>query len=239
MLLRLRNSVASMTGMSRAQERTANNLANAGTIGFKRERAFVEVLNEQIDTDGGPHSNRAIRQWIDFSTGQQEKTGNAFDLSLNGDGFFVLSDPESDELRYTRAGRMNLSEDGTLQSLSGMSLEGEGGPIQIPPGTGEVEVRPDGRVFADGNLIAQLSVVNFEDTSVLQRRGGAEFSAGDAQSIESSATVRQGYVEHSNTEPLEAMTGMIEHLRLFEMQQRMLRSTDENLSQSIRSLGRF
>ncbi|MFT4606028.1 MAG: flagellar basal-body rod protein FlgF [Rhodothermales bacterium] len=228
-----------MTGMTHAQERTANNLANAGTLGYKRERAFVEVLNEQLDVNGGPHSNRAIHQFVDFEAGEMEQTGNTFDFALAGDGFFALTDQESGETTYTRAGRFRLDDDGMMLSSSGKNVEGEGGPIQIPAGAKKVEFKADGTLLIDGVQAGKLSVVTFDDTSVLERRPAAEFSAGDVESIESSAMVHQGFVEHSNAEPLEAMTSMIKHLRLFELQQRMLKGTDENLSQSIKSLGRF
>ncbi|MBO6575836.1 MAG: flagellar basal-body rod protein FlgF [Rhodothermales bacterium] len=240
MLLRLRNSVASMTAMSRAQERTANNLANAGTIGFKRNRAFVEVLNEHIDSDGGPHSNRAIHEYVDFSGGRMEHTGNRFDLAIDGEGFFVLSDAEGGQNRYTRAGRFSLDADGMLRSPTGLQVEGEDGPIQIPMDAGDVEVKSDGTIAVDGQQVGRVSVVTFEDLTVLERMSGSEFKVTEeTEPVEAEVSLRQGYVELSNAEPLEAMTGMIKHLRVFEMQQRMLRSTDENLSQSIRQLGRF
>lgn len=239
MLLRLRNSVASMTAMSMAQERTANNLANAGTLGYKRERAFVEVLNEHIDTDGGPHSNRAVRQYVDFSQGPMEQTGNRFDLAIEGEGFFVLSEADSGDMSYTRAGRFRLDEAGMLVSPSGKHVEGEGGPIQIPLDARQVEFRSDGTLMIDGAQAGMLTMVKFDDPSVLTRQSGSEFTADEVEPSETTALLRQGFVEKSNAEPIEAMTGMIKHLRLFEMQQRMLKGTDENLSQSVRSLGRF
>ena len=228
-----------MTGMVREQERTANNLANAGTVGFKQDRAFVEVLSEQIDADGAPRSSRETHQFVDFSQGVMEQTGNRFDMAIDGDGFFVLSNEETGEIRYSRAGRMNLDQDGMLRSASGLLVEGEDGPVQIPLDAGEVEIKSDGYVMADGQTIGKLSLVTFEDKSALERKSGVEFSAVDMEPIESEGSIRQGYVEKSNADPLQSMTGMIEHLRLFEMQQRLLRSTDENLSQSVRQLARF
>lgn len=239
MLLRLQNSVSAMTGMVREQERTANNLANAGTIGFKRDRAFQEVLSQHIDADGAPQSTRATRQYVDFGAGVMEKTGNRFDLAIEGEGFFVLSNEETGENRYTRAGRMNLDDEGLLRSPSGLVVEGEDGPIQIPLDAASVEIRADGFVEADGQNIGKIMLVTFEDLDKLERRSGVEFAAPDMEPVESDARLKQGFVEKSNADPLEAMTGMIKHLRLFEMQQRLLRSTDENLSQSIRQIGRF
>ena len=54
MLLRLRNSLASMRAMVREQERVANNLANANTVGYKRDRTFTEALDEYLDEEGAP-----------------------------------------------------------------------------------------------------------------------------------------------------------------------------------------
>ena len=168
-----------------------------------------------------------------------EQTGNTFDLALDGEGFFALSDPESGETRYTRAGRFSLDDEGMLRAASGLQVEGQDGPVQIPLDARNVEIKSDGTVAVDGAAIGKISVVTFEDLSVLQRQSGAEFTAGEAEAIDAPAEVKQGYVESSNVAPIEAMTGMIKHLRIFEMQQRMLRSTDENLSQAVRSLGRF
>jgi flagellar basal-body rod protein FlgF len=239
MLLRLQNGVAAMTGMVREQERTANNLANAGTIGYKRDRAFVELLGQRIDAEGGTQSTRQTHAYVDFAEGNLEKTGNQFDLAIDGEGFFVLTDQETDESRYTRAGRMSLDTDGMLVSASGRQVGGEAGPIQIPLDATTVEIKGDGSIRADGQLVGRVRVVSFEDPTLLTRISGTEFESDAAEAIEAPGRVRQGFVEHSNVNPLQAMTGMIEHLRLFEMQQRLLRSTDENLSQSIRSLGRF
>ncbi len=239
MLLRLKNGVEAMSGMVLAQERTAHNLANASTIGYKRDRAFVEILEGRIDPNGGVRSTRVTHSYTDFRPGTLEKTGNPFDLALEGDGFFVLSNEETAETRYTRAGRLSLDADGMLRSSSGLNVEGDAGPIQIPLDAAKIEISADGTIRADGQLVGSVRMVSFEDPSLLTRVSGTEFISEEADALEASSSLLQGFVEHSNVNPLQAMTGMIESLRLFEMQQRLLKSADENMSQSIRSLGRF
>ena len=239
MLLRLRNSAAAMTGMVREQERTAHNLANAATVGFKGDRTFTEVLSQQVNADGAVESSRATSQWVDLSQGGLQQTGNPLDLALQGDGFFVVTDQETDEARYTRAGRFQVDTSGMLTNPQGMLVDGEGGPIQIPSEATKIEIALDGSIKADGQRIGSLRVVNFEDPSVLERIDGSSFSAGDAEPLETKAEVHQGFVESSNVDAIQEMTGMIEHLRRFEMHQRLMRSTDQNLSSSIRSLGKF
>ncbi|RMF53760.1 MAG: flagellar hook basal-body protein, partial [Bacteroidetes bacterium] len=102
MLLRLRNSVDAMTRMVRQQERIANNLANANTVGFKRDRSFTEILNQELNAEGAPQSVKRTVQWADFTPGSLEQTGNPLDVALHGEGFFVLTDATTETPRYTR-----------------------------------------------------------------------------------------------------------------------------------------
>src|SRR5690606_35713907 len=82
MLLRLRTAAASMAMMIRRQERTANNLANADTVGFRRERTFATVLENALDAEGAPRTTRRMGGWADLSAGALEQTGNPLDLAL-------------------------------------------------------------------------------------------------------------------------------------------------------------
>ena len=75
MLLRLRNAAASMTEMIRQQERTANNLANADTVGYRRDRTFTEVISNLEDAERNPTSQRTVTQWADAQAGSLEATG--------------------------------------------------------------------------------------------------------------------------------------------------------------------
>jgi len=239
MLLRLQNTFASMDQMVRNQERTANNLANADTAGFKRDRVFVEALDERLDIEGAPRSERIPTQWADLSRGSLDKTGNPLDVALNGEGFFVVLDEASGEQRYTRDGRFVSGEDGTLRTTSGAIVQGTNGPLMIPQEAGAIHISEAGNLFSDDEPIGQLQIVTFEDPMDLERRDGATFVTDQATRPVEFPSVQQGFVEGSNVNALHEMTEMISHFRLFESQQKAMQTTDQILGQLVRDAGRF
>lgn len=240
MLQRLRNSFSSMTQMARRQEQAANNLANAQTVGYKRERVFVEALDEALDYEGSPISVRQANPWADHTQGALEHTGNPLDLALRGDGFFAVVDEAAGQTRYTRDGRFTLDAEGVLRTTAGHLVEGEDGPLQVPPTAGPIEVTQDGEVRAGNQTIGRLRLVRFEDPTALTRIDGASFdAAGQAPDALTDAMVQQGSLETSNVDVLQEMTQMITHHRLFESQQRSLTTTDGILGNVTRELGRF
>lgn len=240
MLLRLQNAFRSMTSMTREQERIANNLANANTIGFKHDRTFTTALDEYLDAEGGPQSVRETQQWASLEAGALESTGNPLDVAIGGEGFFVLSDDAAGATRYTRAGRFTADGQGMLRDPHGYQVEGDGGPIQLPRDVGEISIHDDGTIQADGQDIGRLQIVRFEDPRGLQRLEGAAFSAEGLEPIRvENPEVRQGFLESSNVDPLSEMSDMITHFRLFESQQKMLQTQDQILGHVTRELGKF
>lgn len=240
MLLRLRNSYASMSTMVRQQERIANNLANANTVGYKRARTFTEALNERLDAEQAPQSDRNVRQWSTLDQGALEKTGNPLDVAIDGDGFFVVLDPETDVPRYTRAGRFSLDADGFVRDPSGRFVEGQAGPLQLPPNTTRIEIHKSGEIVADGQPAGQLRLVHFADPLQLRPLDGVTFdAAGQEPEDVPNPSLLQGHVEQSNVDPIHEMTEMIEHFRLFETQQKLLQTNDQVLGQITRDLGKF
>ncbi|HIL57293.1 MAG TPA: flagellar hook-basal body complex protein, partial [Rhodothermales bacterium] len=140
MLLRLQNAAASMSELAQRQDRVANNLANVNTVGYKRDRAFAQALDERIDADGAPRSLRDSGQWADLSGGAMVETGNPLDLAIAGDGFFQVRTPDG-QTRLTRAGEFLLDADGVVRSPSGLELLGtDGQPITLPPSGGEIAI---------------------------------------------------------------------------------------------------
>ena len=240
MLLRLENSFDSMSANMREVDRIANNLANINTIGYRKSRYFTEILSEQTDAEGAPRSNRSIGQWSDQSIAELQPTGNPLDLAIEGDGFFVLYDPTSDETKYTRAGQFMIDEEGSLRNTGGLYVEGATGPIDFPPEGGTIDIRKNGDVLSNGELIGALRIVQFERPEALNYQDGTTFLAGDQtpEDIEN-VSILQGHLEMSNVNALEAMASLIQHSRVFDAQQKTLRTTDQYLQRSSRELGRF
>lgn len=224
----------------RQQERTANNLANANTIGYKKGRVFTEVLSEELDNEGSPQSVNRLQQWTDPSQGALKKTGNPLDVALSGKGFFAVRDTNGNTF-YTRAGRFSLDQNGVLRDINGYTVQGENGPVTLPTASAEaITITQQGDVKSNEQKIDQLQVVSFEDPRALQHHKGALMTAANEPPAPmDSPSVQQGFVEQSNVEPVHAMTNMIEQARFFETQQRWLSTTDQLLGQATQKLGKF
>lgn len=238
MLLRLQNSFAGMDALARQHERVANNLANANTIGYRRDRVFVEALNEELDAEQAPRSDRRTTQWAESAQGALDKTDNPLDVAIKGDGFFVLTNENTGQTTYSRAGHFQLDEDGALRTPEGLAVEGEGGPVEITGGP--VEILSNGAVQVGGETVDTLRVVTFDDPTQLQRQGGSQFTAPGMEPLDAeNPEVLQGFLESSNVNPIQEMTDMIAHMRLFESHQKFIQSQDQSLERVTRELGRF
>ncbi len=110
---------------------TADNIANANTIGYKRSRSvFEDVLGQSIaDTRGrgamGSGSRLAAIEQV-WTQGTLLTTESPTDLALSGDGFFVV-EGNVDGVQgrfYTRAGQFKLDQDGYLVNAEGLRVVG-------------------------------------------------------------------------------------------------------------------
>jgi flagellar basal body rod protein FlgG len=239
MLLRLRNAVASMAELQQRQDRVANNLANVGTTGYLRDRTFAAALRERIDVEGAPQSTREAGQFVGPVGGPLVETGNALDLALEGPGFFAVQDADG-RTRYTRAGEFVLGADGAVRSPQGHALlRDDGAPLTLPPSGGEIAVTTGGAVTVGGTPVGRVAVVEAEDPGALVRLDGATFESAGLAVRPSAANVRQGFLETSGVDPVTEMVDLMAHVRLFESQQRALRTTDDVLGTVTRDLGTF
>ncbi|MCX6623888.1 MAG: flagellar hook-basal body complex protein [Acidobacteria bacterium] len=94
----------------------ANNLANAGTTGFKADREFYDLYTGSEAGPAGASSALPLidKPWIDFSQGTIVATSNPLDIALSGAGFLTSRGPGG--LLFTRNGSLPLSAAGELQT---------------------------------------------------------------------------------------------------------------------------
>jgi len=108
----------------------SNNLANVNTIGFKSGTTyFADVLSSSIS--GGSGGTMQVGRGVavtevqtQFGAGSFESTGNATDVAIDGDGFFMVNDDEG-ATYYTRAGAFHLNSDGLLVDINGYRVQGQ------------------------------------------------------------------------------------------------------------------
>lgn len=246
MLDRYEVQVQAMNMMSKAQDVSANNLANINTPGYKGDRFFLRLLTEEVN---GKEISRIVpRQHVNLEQGELEMTGGQFDFALSGEGFFVVE--EDNQSYLTRNGRFQLDNNGFLRDERGAHVMGEAGRIYIPEffhamqdGQMEsrLEVNRDGSIVINGEVFDRLQVVRLDDPSQIERRGNTYFTPGNSRLLpkDASTEVIQGHIEKGNIQALTEMSHMMRNMQMFEAQQRALRANDDSLSQSTRTLGRF
>lgn len=117
----------SLSGLKNAQTGlsvTANNIANAETLGFKKSR----TLFADLVTGSNPKMQMGIGSTVQSisqnqSMGPIEQTGGALDVAINGEGFFTKVNPISGETMYTRSGAFTVDDDGYVKDGAGNRLQ--------------------------------------------------------------------------------------------------------------------
>lgn len=223
-------------GLAREMRIVANNVANMATTGYRREGAvFAETL-AALPLEGGSLAMTAARvRMTDDAQGTLSATGGAFDLAIDGPGFFMVEGPDGP--RLTRAGAFARSEAGELVNHDGRRvLDDSGGAIVAPPDAGAFAVASDGTISVGGAPIGRIGIYDVEDPAALIREDGVTFRAeGEALPIE--GRVLQGFVEKANVNPVEEIARMIEVQRGYELSQRFLEREDERIRAAVRLLG--
>lgn len=234
---------AAYTGLlarTQSLDTAANNLANAGTNGFRAQRDyFGGVLAGGIDQLASPDASQvgqAVNGFgilggdlLDLAQGQLTSTGNPLDFALQGQGFFAIQ--AQNGIRYTRDGSFLRSATGVLETPQGEPvLDINQKPITIP--SGEVHVGPEGNISvttADGNaLVAQVGIFDFSDRSALIAEGTNRFAADGAKPVAGKATIVQGSLEGSNEDAIHGTMQLMLIERQAEMMQKALSVFDNS-----------
>ncbi|WP_367607246.1 flagellar basal-body rod protein FlgG [Legionella sp. W05-934-2] len=232
----------------------ANNLANVNTTGYKKGRAIFEDLIYQNLQQAGANSsqNSQIPTGINMGTGVRlvateklfnqgsiQNTGNAFDMAIEGRGFFQILLPDGTQA-YSRDGTFHIDSQGQLVTNSGYVLQP---PITIPQQTISVTIGKDGTVSAviagsnAPNQVGSIQMVDFINPSGLQPMGQNLFletvSSGAAQQgIPGSnglGTLQQGALEASNVNVVEELVNMIQAQRSYEITAKSIQTVDNML----------
>jgi flagellar basal-body rod protein FlgG len=209
----------------------ADNLANADVAGFKSAQATFEAI-------GGDESLGTAAAGVHriFAQGKLMKTGGAFDVAIDGNGFFRVE--RDGREAYTRAGSFSRAADGTLRNPDGWTLHG----VHIPANAVDVTVAPNGRVTAALDTHADLTVgqirlASFVAPEKLRPLGSALFTATSESGVPRSIPAggdRQpkiafGMLEKSNVSTIESMMAILAAQRAYEANAKAVQASDEML----------
>ena len=261
----LRSMFSAISGLRSHQtmmDVTGNNIANVNTAGYKSSRAtFQEALTQvtrgasgpNFPTQGGTNpfqvglGARVAGTDTNFSQGSMQSTGRATDISISGDGFFVVQ--SNGQTSYTRAGAFNWDADGNLVTASGeVALDPAGNPVRFDPSTHtDIQIGTDGvvagRNIATGALepIATIAVASFVNPNGLVAIGNglyqptANSGAADvgAPGTGGRGSLQSGTLEMSNVDLAAEFTNMIVAQRGFQANARTITSSDEILQELV------
>jgi flagellar basal-body rod protein FlgF len=222
----------SMSGAKATMQRQdvlAHNLANASTPGFRAElQAF-----RAVPVQGSGASTRVYAlettTGYDATPGTVTNTGRNLDVAVKGDSWLAVQAQDGTEA-YTRAGSLEIDNEGTLVNRSGRPVMGDGGQIQVPPNV-TVSIGGDGTISArsaDGRStnVGKLKLVTPE--TPFQRGDDGLFRAPDGNDLaaDANARVQEGALEGSNVSAVETMVSMISAARQFEAQMKILQTAE-------------
>ena len=227
-----------MTGASGTMSRQASiahNLANVSTPGYRAEEHRLRAVQVQSPTalptrafavDASTHT--------DYSNGAMMLTGRPLDVAVQGKGWIAVTGPDGAEA-YTRMGELQIDVNGVLQTRSGLTVVGDGGPISVPPDQ-QLSIGRDGTVsvipltgLRTTSAVGRIKLVN-PDESTLVRGADGLFRLNTNQPAPQDENVRltTGFVEGSNVNAAEQMVSMISLARQFEMQVKLMTSAETN-----------
>jgi flagellar basal-body rod protein FlgF len=227
-------ATAGAVAQSNALDTTANNIANASTVGFHGDRiAFREAMGAARSVDVALVDGGTSR--VDHQQGALTPTDNPLDLALDGDGYFGVDTPQGP--RYTRAGNLQIDEGRHLVNAEGATMRGEGGaPITIPPDAKVVSVESDGSVTADGNTVGKLELVRFAPNQ-MRREGGTLYAATGNPIAGDPPKIHSGVLEASNVNVVRGVVDLVKVSRTYESLMRVIQGYHDVESRAARDLG--
>lgn len=247
----------SKTGLSAQDTRLttiANNLANASTVGFKRDNVVFEDLLYQIKRQPGAQSSqnsqlpsgmqlgtgvRVTGTQKEFTEGSIEVTEKSLDVAIVGRGFFEVLLPDGSSA-YTRNGQFHLNSNGEVVTGRGYVVQPG---LTVPNNAQSITISTDGIVEvalagqATPSQIGTLQVVDFINPAGLQAMGTNLFvetaASGNPQQgtpgTNGLGSIEQGALENSNVEVVEELVNMITTQRTYEMNSKVISTADQML----------
>ncbi|MCH7472090.1 flagellar basal-body rod protein FlgG [bacterium] len=258
MMRSLFTGASGMRGQQFRIDVTANNLANANTVGFKSDRAeFADLLYQQLRRPGGTSATGI--QWPtalevglgvtyvgtakNFAQGSYLSTGQPLDMIIEGDGFFQVQLGDG-TIGYTRDGSFKLDAAGSVVNNEGLLMIPS---ITVPEDAIQTTISRDGSVFVslpgqvESTQVGQITLVRLVNPQGLEAIGGNVYKETDASGtpLEDIAgqsglgAIRQGFLEASNVSVVDELVNLIISQRAYEANSRSVQTADEMLQSAV------
>jgi flagellar basal body rod protein FlgG len=226
----------------------ANNMANVNTTSFKRDVAYFTTRPVESSATPGGFAYRhggfdaigggtfVSPTYTEFAAGEVELTQRSLDVYIKGPGFLQVR--KGDEVCFTRDGRLTISRQGFLATLEGELpvLNGAGQMIRLDESKA-VEIKVDGLINQDGEVVGEIELVSFEQPGGLRKIGDSLYrNPGQVTPEAIPAQLVTGALERSTVDPVQELVAMIETQRAYEANAQMIRIQDQTLGRAISGL---
>jgi len=225
------------------QATASNNLANVTTTGFRAQIDSFRAV--PIVGEGLPTRAFVVNATVgsDFSSGPLQMTGRDLDVAVKGKGWLAVQMADGSEA-YTRAGALQMNENGLLQSAQGHTIAGDGGPISVPPEV-SVSIGGDGTISTIATttkpgaptVLGRLKLVNPPEADMVRGEDGLfRLKDGSAAQADPNVVVAGGALEGSNVSPIDSMVTMIALARSFDLQMSLMKNAENNAAKATQIL---
>jgi flagellar basal-body rod protein FlgG len=237
---------AALNANSRWQEVIAENLASGAVPGYKKQQLSIAAVQSGL-MPGGSSASSSPQMFVlpkattttNFTAGGMNATGVATDVAIDGKGFFEVQLPGG-TTGYTRDGEFQMNTQGQLTTKEGYLVLGQGGPIQLNPrDPTPMAISASGDISQGASAKGKLALTEFNKPELLTQITSSYFAAQDPaiQTKPATSTVRQGYLEGSNSSGVLEMAGLMTAMRGFEANQHVIQIQDDRLGKTISDLG--
>jgi flagellar basal-body rod protein FlgG len=227
----LYSAAAGMAAHESWLDMLSNDVANVNTPGYHRHRVAFRDLG--LGSVGGIEvGSGAAAETIGVTQRQGAllPTDSPLALAISGPGWFQVRRADG-TIALTRSGDFRLDGQGAIVLATGERLEP---PITVPPGTEAdgITVAPDGTITAGTTQIGQITIVDVPAPSGLIAVGGGLYlptEASGAPAPRTGVRIDQHMLEASNVELADAMVGVIQAQRGYQLASRAVRIQDQLL----------
>lgn len=232
MLRGLYTGAMGLSALNKQHEAVANNLANANSLGYKKDRVVMASFRDMVisrlhdpllpteQPEVGKISTgvKVAEIATDYSGGTQRSTDDPFSLAVTGEGYFAVNTPRGE--RYTKNGDFRLDGDGRLVTDEGYPVLGLNG--ELTPGSKDFSLN-------DLKIVALTA----------PQKEGASLFRDDNPQVSANAGVVQNFAEDSNVNPIEEMNTLISVMRAYEANQKAVQTLDGTLEKAVNEIARL
>ena len=216
----------------------AHNVANVNTAGFRAEEIKFEQLISQ-KTDEPTAFVSTGQTYLSREAGEVVRTENPLDIAVTGDAWLAFQGPNGPV--YTRDGRMTMTPEGELRTLTGYPVLDVGGaPIQLNPNGGPPSISRDGTMTQGQNRVGAVGLFTIPDQARLSRfenSGVMPDMAAEPALDFSRVGLLQGFMEQANVNPVSEISRLIQIQRSFDSISNSIAQSEQTLTTAIKTLG--